>query len=44
MDARRVARVTRWHKGLEKLSGQALFAFAAYNLTRMLSLMRSAAA
>jgi IS5 family transposase len=32
------------HKGLEKLSGQALFAFAAYNLTRMLSLMRPAAA
>ena len=32
------------HKGLEKLSGQALFAFAAYNLTRMLSLMRQAAA
>jgi transposase len=32
------------HKGLEKLSGQALFAFAAYNLTRMLSLMRTAAA
>jgi IS5 family transposase len=32
------------HKGLEKLSGQALFAFAAYNLTRMLSLMRAAAA
>lgn len=32
------------HKGLEKLSGQALFAFAGYNLTRMLSLMRSAAA
>ncbi|MBL8469212.1 MAG: IS5 family transposase [Methyloversatilis discipulorum] len=32
------------HKGLEKLSGQALFAFAAYNLTRMLSLMRSASA
>ncbi|MDO7895086.1 IS5/IS1182 family transposase, partial [Pseudomonas aeruginosa] len=31
------------HKGLEKLSGQALFAFA-YNLTRMLSLMRAAAA
>ena len=31
------------HKGLEKLSGQALFAFAAYNLTRMLSLMRSVA-
>jgi len=31
------------HKGLEKLSGQALFAFAAYNLTRMLSLMRQAA-
>ena len=32
------------HKGLERLSGQALFAFAAYNLTRMLSLMRTAAA
>lgn len=32
------------HKGLEKLSGQALFAFAAYNLTRMLSLMRPVAA
>ena len=32
------------HKGLEKLSGQALFASAAYNLTRMLSLMRTAAA
>ena len=33
-----------WHKGLEKLSGQALFAFAAYNLTRMLSLIRPAVA
>jgi len=32
------------HKGLEKLSGQALFAFTAYNLIRMLSLMRAAAA
>jgi transposase len=32
------------HKGLEKLSGQALFAFAAYNLTRLLNLMRPAAA
>lgn len=32
------------HKGLEKLSGQALFAFAAYNLTRLLSLMRLAVA
>jgi IS5 family transposase len=32
------------HKGLEKLSGQALFAFAAYNLTRLLNLMRLAAA
>lgn len=31
------------HKGLEKLSGQALFAFAAYNLTRLLNLMRQAA-
>jgi IS5 family transposase len=31
------------HKGLEKLSGQALFAFAAYNLTRLLNLMRPAA-
>lgn len=27
------------HKGLEKLSGQALFCFAAYNLTRMLNLL-----
>jgi len=27
------------HKGLEKLSGQALLTFAAYNLTRMLNLM-----
>jgi transposase len=27
------------HKGLAKLSGQAVFAFAAYNLTRLLSLM-----
>jgi transposase len=31
------------HKGLEKLSGQALFAFAAYNLTRLLNPMRQAA-
>lgn len=27
------------HKGLEKLSGQALLTFAAYNLTRLLKLM-----
>lgn len=27
------------HKGLAKLSGQALLTFAAYNLTRMLNLM-----
>ncbi len=32
------------HEGLEKLSGQALFAFATYNLSRILSLMRVAAA
>jgi IS5 family transposase len=31
------------HKGLEKLSGQALFTFAAYNLTRLLNLMQKAA-
>ena len=31
-------------KGLEKFSGQALFAFAACSLTRMLGLMRPAAA
>ncbi len=29
------------HKGLEKLSGQALFTFAAYNLTRLVNLMAS---
>lgn len=29
------------HKGLEKLSGQALFTFAAYNLTRLLNLMQA---
>jgi len=27
------------HKGLAKLSGQAMFTFAAYNLTRLLNLM-----
>lgn len=27
------------HKGLAKLSGQAVFTFAAYNLTRLLNLM-----
>lgn len=27
------------HKGLLKLSGQAVFTFAAYNLTRLLNLM-----
>lgn len=32
------------HKGLKKLSGQALFTFAAYNLTRLLNLMRPATA
>ena len=32
------------HKGLEKLSGQALFTFAAYNLTRLLNLMQPRAA
>lgn len=32
------------HKGLPKLSGQALFTFAAYNLTRLLNLMRPATA
>ncbi len=32
------------HEGLEKLSGQPLFAFAGYNPTRVLSLMRLAAA
>ncbi len=29
------------HKGLAKLSGQALFTFAAYNLTRILNLTKS---
>jgi len=28
------------HKGLAKLAGQTLFAFAAYNLTRLLNLMK----
>ncbi|MGE4339614.1 MAG: transposase [Pigmentiphaga sp.] len=32
------------HKGLEKLSGQALLTFAAYNLVRLVNLMRPAAA
>lgn len=32
------------HKGLAKLSGQALFTFATYNLTRLLNLMRPAIA
>ena len=32
------------HKGLEKLSGQALFTFAAHNLTRLLNLMQPRAA
>jgi hypothetical protein len=31
------------HKGLERLSRQALFAFEAYNLTRLLNVMRQAA-
>ena len=31
------------HKGLEKLSGQALLTFAAYNLVRLVNLMRPAA-
>lgn len=31
------------HKGLAKLSGQAVFTFAAYNLTRLLNLMAKAA-
>jgi len=32
------------HKGLEKLSGQALLTFAAYNLVRLVNLMRCTAA
>ena len=27
------------HRGLEKVSGQAVFCFAAYNLTRLLNLL-----
>jgi hypothetical protein len=29
------------HKGLAKLAGQTLLTFAAYNLTRLLNLMKS---
>ena len=38
-----VAELVACAQGLKKLSGQALFAFTAYNLTRMLNLMRQSA-